>query len=703
MHPLRRSDPRRIADYELLGLLGDGDRGTTYLGRAPGDRRDLVIRLFPEDPGPHPALLERLHAARRVSSSYVARVLAAGTHGGRPYMVREYVEGRSLAEIVAADGPLTGDALERVAVGVLTALTAVHLAGLAHRALSPGNVILGADGPRVTDVGVAEAADEVGYRSPEQLGGQPHGPGGDVFGWAAVVVHAGTGAAPFGHRPEAVLNGRPDAGALEQPLRRVVVSALEKAADRRPSASAALLRLLGDRTADTLVAGAPKPARAGRKAHSGESHRMPPIEGTPLPPDGPTMPLPQGAQPWDPPGVPTPPRTPPPGPPPYGGPETGGPPAQAQHGQQGQGEPGPAGQEGWAPPPAPMSQEHREQAGRKPPLTIQGRTQDDSPRKPFPIGLVAAVGAVVLLSGVGLWGAGQYASGPVSLEPAAAGAGATPRGHAAGGAGAGGTALGPADPLASAKPSVTVPWEGSTPEGIAPEALDLPTEWPSETPAAPEFTMIAPPTATATVAPPTVAPPTVTASAAAPPTTPPTTPQPTAQPTRTVTVTPTPSPAQTQTQQATPTQQATQPQPAPQPSPPAQTTAPDPEPQETADPPTQEPEKPAPPRSNPYTATQVCGPGFYVQRSGAFTGGTTYQLYNGSTGENCVVTIKTADVGRATQVSATLEVQGGGSQTDSDAYEYYAGPVILPAKGKCVRFSGGVGRESTEAGWANCG
>ncbi|MGP4096143.1 hypothetical protein [Nonomuraea sp. KM90] len=92
-----------------------------------------------------------------------------------------------------------------------------------------------------------------------------------------------------------------------------------------------------------------------------------------------------------------------------------------------------------------------------------------------------------------------------------------------------------------------------------------------------------------------------------------------------------------------------------------------------------------------------------MQRSKAFPGGETFQLYNSGTGENCVVTMKTTDVGKPTRVSATLEVQGGPGSTQSGNYDFYAGPVKLPAKGKCVRFSGSVGSSGTDANWSNCG
>lgn len=128
-----------------------------------------MIKLLP----PAPSLgggddIARLSGTQRVSSSYVARVLDAGRHGEQLYVVREHIQGHSLAEVVTHDGPLDADALERVSVGVLTALTAVHLAGITHRGLTPHNVIMGPDGPRVTDIDLGEPVGEVSYRAPSR-------------------------------------------------------------------------------------------------------------------------------------------------------------------------------------------------------------------------------------------------------------------------------------------------------------------------------------------------------------------------------------------------------------------------------------------------------------------------------------------------------------------------------------------------------
>ncbi|MFC7104647.1 serine/threonine protein kinase [Nonomuraea rubra] len=257
--------PERIGGHEIVGRLGEGPRGVVHLGRESEESPQVVVKTLHVDPETDPGFAERLRNVTRVSSSYVARTIAAGVEDGRPYVIREHVEGRSLAEAVAADGPLSGDALDRVAVGMLTALTAVHVAGFAHRALTPSNVILTADGPRVTDVELGEPAGELGFRAPEQIAGLQYGPYADVFSWAATVVFAATGAAPFEHDKESVLNGEPEVGELPEPLRQVVVAALAKEVTGRPTAYVALLRLLGD-------ANAPMPAPA--------------IQGVPVPPPG---------------------------------------------------------------------------------------------------------------------------------------------------------------------------------------------------------------------------------------------------------------------------------------------------------------------------------------------------------------------------------------------------------------------------------
>ncbi|MGI5283950.1 protein kinase domain-containing protein [Nonomuraea polychroma] len=672
------SQPERIGGHEIVGRLSEGPRGVVYLGRESEEAPQVVVKTLSVDPAADPGFVARLKSVTRVSSSYVARTLDAGAENGLAYVIREHVEGRSLAETVAADGPLTGDALERVAVGTLTALTAVHLAGFAHRGLTPSNVILTGEGLRVTDIELGDPAGEIGYRSPEQLGGLQYGPYADVFSWAATVVFAATGAAPFGHDPESVLNGEPEVGKLPEPLRQVVLAGLAKEVAGRPTTYTALLRLLGDANAPM-----PGPAQPG------------PMD------QGPIGAVPIGAVPI--------------GPGPVGrGPAELGPVGQApaesapmaqapvEHGY---------GPQIWGPPPGP-GQQHRPQPQASPVVPRQG---DGQARRPFPVGVVAGLTAVVLLSGLGVWGASQY-TGKVRFSPIAAATGEATGGDAFSALGRDAVTSLPTQP----QPEVTAPW-GTTPSpgesGVGP--MLLPTEDPTSSPEVPVPTTVPTlgPISTQPVPVPTGQP---TGTQPPQPSTKPTKKaKPKATVTKTVPHSRTPSPTPTRTTEEpepTPTRTTSRPAPTRTTSRPAPTrttsrpaptrTTSKPAPTRTTQQPKATPTKTTPPpvKKNPYTATQVCGGGFVVQRSSSFDGGTTYQLWNNSIGQNCVVTLKSGpNVGKSTPVSATLEVQGGGSKTDSGNFEYYAGPVKLPAKGKCVRYSGSAGSGRTSAGWANCG
>ena len=108
---------------------------------------------------------------------------------------------------------------------------------------------------------------------------------------------------------------------------------------------------------------------------------------------------------------------------------------------------------------------------------------------------------------------------------------------------------------------------------------------------------------------------------------------------------------------------------------------------------------------NPYTAANVCGSGYgSVASSGSnLSGATVYLLYSSATRENCVVTLATTVNGKV-PISATLDVQGGSTVTDSGSYTYYAGPEKLPAANKCVVFSGSYNGQSWSSGSPNyCG
>jgi hypothetical protein len=260
--PLKPGDPVRLGDYELTGRLGLGDQGVVFLGRGDTGQAVAVKLLDAELPG-EPAAAARfaagLAAAKKVPGLCTARLLDAGLNDRRPYLVSEYVEGPSLWRLVVDEGPRGRRITERLAIGTATALAALHGAAVVHRDLTPGNVLLGADGPRVIDVGVSRALDSLGiaghgvgipsFMAPEQLTGTRVGPPADVFAWGLTMAFAATGSPPFGEdsAPEVtrrMLHGEPELRGLPGSLRDVVAHALSKDPGHRPTAAQLLDRLL---------------------------------------------------------------------------------------------------------------------------------------------------------------------------------------------------------------------------------------------------------------------------------------------------------------------------------------------------------------------------------------------------------------------------------------------------------------------------
>ncbi|MFF0573983.1 bifunctional serine/threonine-protein kinase/glutamate ABC transporter substrate-binding protein [Streptosporangium saharense] len=262
--PLEAGEPRQLGQFRIVGRIGEGGQGIVYLGETPEGERAAIKLLhvkFSGDTIARSRFAREARAARRVASFCTAGVIDVDLDGDTPYIASEYIEGRSLREVVEAEGPLRGTALQRLAVGTATALTAIHQAAIVHRDFKPDNVLIAADGPRVVDFGIARVIDSTGtitsraigtpaYMAPEQVSGGDVGPHTDVFAWGATIAFAATGETAFAGGSIAVvlnriLNHEVDIDALPEPLRGVVGAALSKAPDERPSADQILLRLLG--------------------------------------------------------------------------------------------------------------------------------------------------------------------------------------------------------------------------------------------------------------------------------------------------------------------------------------------------------------------------------------------------------------------------------------------------------------------------
>ncbi|MBR8745347.1 WD40 repeat domain-containing serine/threonine protein kinase [Nocardiopsis sp. MG754419] len=294
MYTLTQDDPRTIGPYRLLASLGSGGMGHVYLGVDGSGHRAAVKVVRAElayDPDFRARFARELESAGGVRGPYLPRVYASGPTDEIPWMATEYVPGPSLRGLVERAGPLPEPAALVLARAVALALTRVHATGTAHRDLTPGNVMVAPDGPRVIDFGIARAVDGVeetdderrmigtpGYIAPEVLRGEAGGAPADVFAFGGVLVFALTGRGPFGDgHPSTVLyrteHADPDLTGVPPFLRRLVSACLDRDPDRRPSTEL-VLETLGGPPSPVAEAGEwlPGPA-ADVVAEVGRAHR----------------------------------------------------------------------------------------------------------------------------------------------------------------------------------------------------------------------------------------------------------------------------------------------------------------------------------------------------------------------------------------------------------------------------------------------
>ncbi|MEV5412605.1 serine/threonine-protein kinase [Thermopolyspora sp. NPDC052614] len=255
----RPDDPESVDGNHVVGRLGAGANAVVLLVRRPSGEQ-AVLKLFhaaPADAG----VLAEVEALRRLPVTGVAQILGIGVYGERPYILAEHVPGPSLRRSIERDGPLDGPAPHRLAVATMTALVSLHQGGVAHRELTPDNIIWGPDGPRLINLGAAHVLGAGGmatrsfrgggYFAPEELTGTVPGTAADVFAWGAIMVYAASGRAPFAgasmtETMSRVLHDEPDLGVLPEELRGPVAACLAKDPAARPTAEEVLFRLAGD-------------------------------------------------------------------------------------------------------------------------------------------------------------------------------------------------------------------------------------------------------------------------------------------------------------------------------------------------------------------------------------------------------------------------------------------------------------------------
>jgi eukaryotic-like serine/threonine-protein kinase len=198
--------------YRPIALLGTGGMGSVYLTRDEELGELVAVKVLRPELVDDAAMVERfrdeVRIARRVSSPLVARTHDLAEHDGRWFVTMQYVEGETLSARLRREGRMTMADILPIARDVCDGLSAVHAAGVVHRDLKPGNVLLSKQGRAVlTDFGIALSADAAltktdgsgtpTYTAPEQLAGEAVDPRADVFSLGAMLYVMATGERPF--------------------------------------------------------------------------------------------------------------------------------------------------------------------------------------------------------------------------------------------------------------------------------------------------------------------------------------------------------------------------------------------------------------------------------------------------------------------------------------------------------------------------
>jgi serine/threonine-protein kinase len=252
-----------IGPYTISRVIGRGRMGIVYEAVEDGGE-PVAVKVVTTELAQDEVFLRRfkreINTAQKIEHPSVVPVLASGEHSGLPYLVQRLIPGGSLADRIEGQGPLPlADAI-RVASRVAPGLDALHAAGLVHRDLKPGNILLDADGEAyISDFGLAkdsqasnltrpgQALGSLDYMAPEQIRGEDVSPATDIYALGCVMWECLTGKPPFGGRPSmrvlfAHLQEDPGDLSAERPdvndaTGKAINRALEKEPDDRPGSA----------------------------------------------------------------------------------------------------------------------------------------------------------------------------------------------------------------------------------------------------------------------------------------------------------------------------------------------------------------------------------------------------------------------------------------------------------------------------------
>jgi serine/threonine protein kinase len=251
--------------YALLAAVGHGGMGTVWQATDTQLGRSVAVKEVVPPPGIAPddreamyqRMLREARAAASLSHPAIVQVYDVVTDAGRPWVVMELLEARSLSELVLQDGPLAPRAVAKIGVALLGALEVAHAAGVLHRDVKPANVLICTDGRCVlTDFGVARMPSDQQLTTPGMVLGSPHfisperamgaafGPPSDLFSVGVTLYAAVEGRPPFDKGEpiatmHSVVEDEPPPPERAGPLTEVLYGLLDKDPQRRWDTAAA--------------------------------------------------------------------------------------------------------------------------------------------------------------------------------------------------------------------------------------------------------------------------------------------------------------------------------------------------------------------------------------------------------------------------------------------------------------------------------
>ena len=202
-------DIKKIGRFEVIRILGKGAQSEVYLAYDPNLQREVAIKTLhfsgQKDQGDSvQSLIQESRTVSKMRHPNIVPIFEAGEHDGDPYLVFEYVEGQTLADLLRAKGAQPAIQAVEIMIPVLEAVAHAHQHGIIHRDLKPSNILINDDGmPRVMDFGIAERVDSPGendalmgtpaYMAPEYISSKEISEKNDIFAAGLILCEIVTG------------------------------------------------------------------------------------------------------------------------------------------------------------------------------------------------------------------------------------------------------------------------------------------------------------------------------------------------------------------------------------------------------------------------------------------------------------------------------------------------------------------------------